>query len=213
MKYEFPMIIPVIIERLLDYVHAIYDKIYSWFLCHLWGIHSNGAVNFSGRAIVRTRKRGEITLGRGVKFVSRVVKNVTGLTIPVILDTRWGGQIQIGDSSCFSSVAISSKTLVKIGSRCLFGGNVRVFDHDFHSLDHKDRHSPNDVINVRSKPILVGNDVFIGANVTILKGSSIGDRSIVSAGSVVCGLDVPPDSLVRGNPAVVEMRSSKTDEK
>ena len=48
---------------------------------------------------------------------------------------------------------------------------------------------------------------------TILKGSSIGDRSIVSAGSVVCGLDVPPDSLVRGNPAVVEMRSSKTDEK
>ena len=55
--------------------------------------------------------------------------------------------------------------------------------------------------NIRSKRIVIGDDVFIGTNAIILKGTQIGDRSIIAAGSVVMGLKIPPDSMVKGNPA------------
>ena len=54
--------------------------------------------------------------------------------------------------------------------------------------------------------MIIGNDVFIGTNAIILKGTHIGDRSVVAAGSVVFGLEVPPDSIVKGNPAKVLSR-------
>ena len=56
------------------------------------------------------------------------------------------------------------------------------------------------------RDIVIGDDVFIGTNAIILKGTKIGNRSVVAAGSVVFGLDIPPDSLVRGNPAVIVKR-------
>ncbi|MCR5752825.1 MAG: acyltransferase [Kiritimatiellae bacterium] len=83
------------------------------------------------------------------------------------------------------------------------GGNVRIFDHDFHPLEWEARRPPENGEKTRAKAIEIGNDVFIGTNAIILKGSRIGDGSIVAAGSVVFGLDVPPNSLVKGNPAVI----------
>jgi maltose O-acetyltransferase len=49
--------------------------------------------------------------------------------------------------------------------------------------------------------VIIGDDVFVGTNAMILKGTTIGARSIIGAGAVVAGLDVPPDSVVVGNPA------------
>jgi len=83
---------------------------------------------------------------------------------------------------------------------------VRTYDHDFHSLDYLERRSLSDVKNAASKPIVIGDDVFIGANSIILKGVKIGDRSIVGAGSVVANKEIPPDSLVMGNPAKTRRR-------
>jgi bifunctional UDP-N-acetylglucosamine pyrophosphorylase/glucosamine-1-phosphate N-acetyltransferase len=52
----------------------------------------------------------------------------------------------------------------------------------------------------------IGDDCFIGTNSILLKGTKIGARSIVAAGSVVFGLQIPPDSLVKGNPAQIIRR-------
>ena len=57
--------------------------------------------------------------------------------------------------------------------------------------------------HIRSKPVVIEDDCFIGTNAIILKGTHLGARSIVAAGSVVAGLDVPADSMVKGNPAQV----------
>ncbi|WP_407947752.1 acyltransferase [Pontiella desulfatans] len=57
-----------------------------------------------------------------------------------------------------------------------------------------------DVNGTKSSPIKIGNDVFVGTNSIILKGATIGDRSIIAAGSIVSG-SIPPDEIWGGNPA------------
>jgi acetyltransferase-like isoleucine patch superfamily enzyme len=84
--------------------------------------------------------------------------------------------------------------------RCLIGADVMIFDTDFHP------HSPNGRRHARpdwqhiSRPVTIGNDVFIGTRVIICKGVTIGNGSIIAAGSVVSG-DVPSNSVFAGNPA------------
>lgn len=79
-----------------------------------------------------------------------------------------------------SSINIRGK--MKIGDNCLFGENVKIYDHDhiFYL---------NDKIIERTKFIIkninIGNNVWIGSNVTILKGVSIGNNSVIAAGSIV----------------------------
>lgn len=203
MKYGFPMIIPVAVEKARNFILSQYNKLKTFFLTLLWGIKHDGRISFQGPTIIRTRKKHEIVLGERVVFNSDRTTNLVGLINPTILDTRFGGRIEIGDFTGASSVVISSKTSVKIGNRCMIGGNVRIFDHDFHSLDYKIRGTLLDRECIRSKPVEIGDNCFIGTNSIILKGTRLGSRTIVAAGSVVSGLDAPPDSLVRGNPAVI----------
>lgn len=88
------------------------------------------------------------------------------------------------------------------------GGNVRIFKHDFHSLDFQHRRKGGgDFNHVKSAEVIIDDDVFIGINAIILKGAHIGARSVVGAGSVVACKNIPPDSLVIGNPARVVKRN------
>ena len=206
MNYSFPIVIPVAVERVCHYITRWYYRLRSPFLAWLWGVRHGGNVLFQGKTLIRTRKRGEIVLGDNVIFNSERDTNLVGLINPTILDTRWGGSISIGNRTGASSVVISSKSAIKIGERCKIGGNVRIFDHDFHSLDSNLRCTNDDRNNIRSRSIEIGDDCFIGTNVIILKGTRLGARTIVAAGSVVAGVISPPDSLVRGNPAVILKR-------
>lgn len=74
-----------------------------------------------------------------------------------------------------------------IGKRTAIGPNTSIYDHD-HSLY-------NDIDDFITEGINIGNDVWIGANVVILKGVTIGDRSVIAAGSVIAQ-DVEADTLI-----------------
>ncbi len=210
MRYAFPMAFAAGAERIWLKCHTLFTWIRSIWLCWLWGVDHSGRVSFQGKTYLRVHKRGDIVLGRNVVFNSCFSTNLVGLLNPTVLDTLRGGRIDIGDDTGASSVVISSKKSVRIGKRCKIGGNVRIFDHDFHSTDAAIRASKEDRNDIRSKLVEIGDDCFIGTNAIILKGTKLGARTIVAAGSVVFGLNVPPDSLVKGNPAViVERRKDK----
>ncbi len=202
-RYSFPMVIPVILERMMRFLWASFDAINTALLCWIWGVECGRKSVFSGMPYIRTRHKREIVIGRNAILESRFRANLVGLTNKCVLDTRLGGMIVLGDNSGMSATVISSKSSVQIGKNVKIGGNVRILDHDFHSLSADVRRSKYDGENARSAPIYIGDDVFIGTNAIVLKGSRIGARSIIAAGSIVFGLDVPPDSLVKGNPAIV----------
>ena len=195
------MIVPIAIERIWHKITLWYYRLRSPLLAWLWGVKHGKRLRFQGKTIIRTRHSGEITLGNNVVFNAQKGTNLVGLTGPTILDTLGGGKIEIGDRSGFSSIVMSSRSSITIGSRVKIGGNVRIFDHDYHSLEAEYRCTPEDRKHIRSKPVVIEDDCFIGTNAIILKGTHLGPRTIVAAGSVVFGLTVPPDSMVKGNPA------------
>ncbi len=155
----------------------------------------------SGLCFFKMRCAGSIRIGNHVTFIADTRRNLVGLTNPVVLETWGAGEIDIGDFSGGSSVVISSRQKVIIGRHVLLGGNVRIYDNDFHSADSVMRRSfLQDRGNIKSSSVVIGDDVFVGTNAIILKGVTIGDRAIIGAGAVV-SCDVPADEIWAGNPA------------
>lgn len=110
--------------------------------------------------------------------------------------------IDIGDGSTINNAAtlIAEGEGIRIGARCLIGTELQVFDTNAHELEIGRRHLPDS----RTRQVVVGDDVFIGSRVTLLKGCRIGDGCVIAAGSVVPpGFEAPTMSVIAGNPARV----------
>lgn len=164
----------------------------------------------AGPCFFKLRQSGSVCIGNDVTWTADHRSNRVGLTGPVILETWGDGRIEIGDFSGGSSAVISARSRVTVGKHVLLGGNVRIFDHDFHSLDFRKRRNPaEDQPDCRTAPVVIGDDVFIGTNAVILKGVTIGDRAIIGAGSVV-SCNVPAGEIWAGNPARC-VRNAKKD--
>lgn len=109
--------------------------------------------------------------------------------------------IEIGERTTINNGAalVSEGAGIFIGARCLIGTEFIAMDTNGHETELGHRHQPDS----RTRRVSVGDDVFIGSRVTLLKGSRIGNGAVISAGAVVMGLIVPPMSIVAGNPARV----------
>lgn len=121
-------------------------------------------------------------------FGSRV--NIrSGSTLMVASNAR----LKIGSNVFINNRAeIFCRNSITIGNDCSISRNCVIRDSDVHYVENKQN----------SKPITIGNHVWIGTNVIILKGVTIGDGTIIGAGSVVTR-DIPSGVLACGNPAVV----------
>ena len=169
-------------------------------------------LHVDGKLIIRIHRRGAIRLGENVGIHSRFMSNPAGMTNPTVFHCIGEGSITFGDNSGCSAAVISSRSRIDIGNNVNIGANVRIFDHDFHALDFFARRDAGaDRASCRTAPVVIGNDVFIGTNAIILKGVTVGDRSVIGAGAVVSLKEIPPDSLVIGNPAkAVKNLSART---
>lgn len=158
----------------------------------LSGIHLRRCTSVGRRCRARGRpyivNDGSIVIGDDFNFNSRIVRGE--------LATGPKGRIEIGHNVRINFGAlISAQELVKIGNNVSMGPYAIITDSDFHSVDRP--YSPP--VGV---PTFIGDNVWLGARVTVLKGSSIGEGSIISAGSVVAGR-IPPNVIAAGNPARV----------
>lgn len=104
-------------------------------------------------------------------------------------------RIFIGPHSFYNGAEITALTSIEIGKRCNIS-DVLIEDDDYHSVEI-DRWNP--AARVKSFPITVGENVWIGSRSVVLKGVSIGDNSVVGLGTVV-RKSVPGNCIVIGNP-------------
>lgn len=118
--------------------------------------------------------------------------------------------INIGNNVGISSACLWAKEKIQIGNNVKIGGDCILMDTDAHSLNFHIRNSQKtneqgetiDTILANSKPIIIEDDVLIGTRCIILKGVTIGARSIIGSGSIVTK-DVPSDCIAAGNPCKV----------
>lgn len=142
-----------------------------------------------------------VTLGDQVTFRSRSKGNAIGVNHEVILRTQSEGAIiQIGNRVGMSGGAICAKKRVVIGDDVLIGSNVVIADNDFHPVDPLARRN-GEIDNV-AKDITIENNVWIGADVYVCKGVTIGENSVIGAKSVVTK-SIPPNCVAAGIPAQV----------
>ena len=111
-----------------------------------------------------------------------------------------GAELNIGDNVGLSQAALVCHLRIDIGNDVKIGGGVCIYDTDFHSLDPELRKSGDDIRHKAKKPVIIHDNVFIGAHSIILKGVEIGENSIVGAGSVVTK-PIPASEVWAGNPA------------
>lgn len=140
-----------------------------------------------------------ITIGKDCIFNSLPSWNLIGIQRRCIVATLTSSaNIIIGNNCGFSGVTIGAFDSITIGDECIVGANVTVTDSDWHCLDCNMRHTGA----VKTAPVTIEDNVFIGANTMILKGVRIGKNSIIGAGSIV-SKDIPANCMAAGNPCKV----------
>lgn len=133
------------------------------------------------------------------RILKELIPNAgTGLWLQPPFYCDYGTNMKLGERVFFNfNCVVLDVTYVTIGSRTLFGPNVQIYTAT-HPLDHNERASGVEY----AKPIVIGKDVWVGGSAVICPGVTIGDRTIIGAGSVVTR-DIPADVFAAGNPCKV----------
>lgn len=133
---------------------------------------------------------GQLEVGDRVRLVSKLA--------PLEIFVACGARMSIGASSFINhGTSIAALERVEIGESATIGPHCMILDNDFHRLEPARRQELPP-----SRPIVLGRNVWLGARVIVLPGVTIGDDTVVAAGSVVTR-DLPPGVLAAGVPARV----------
>lgn len=164
-------------------------------------VHRNSVVDIAPSAKVNYRGMGHrpparLTIGEGSIFQGSIAAD------------RPTSVVSIGANTFIGNSAIVTAERVDIGSDVLISWGCTIVDHDSHSIDWERRkddvrsffQGSKDWQHVNVRPVRICDKAWIGFNVIILKGVTIGEGAVVAAGSVVTR-DVEQFTLVAGNPA------------
>lgn len=109
----------------------------------------------------------------------------------IVIDDN--GKVIFGNRCFFNNYcSINCKSSIVIGDYCIFGENVKIYDHNHCYVDEN---IPIADQGFKAKPVHIGKNCWIGSNCVILPGVTIGNHSVIGAGCIIYK-DIPEDSLV-----------------
>lgn len=153
-----------------------------------------------GIPMIQRHRDSAIAVGADFELRSWYRSNPLGPQRCVLSTRAAGARLTLGAGVKASGVVLCAQESISIGDRVRLGCGAMVIDTDFHPIDAGVRAS--DPRAGRSVPVVIGDDVFVGARAIILKGTTLGAGCVVGAGSVVSG-NFPAGVTVAGNPARV----------
>ncbi len=140
--------------------------------------------------------KGRITLGDGIRLSGKPT---------IVFCNRFDAlpELTIGDGTFIGHLcSFHVVRSLSIGKHCLLANGVKVYDYDGHPFDPILRRNNVTFPSENCKPVVIEDDVWVGAGTLIFKGVTIGARTIIGAGSVVTR-NLPSDVVAAGNPARV----------
>lgn len=147
------------------------------------------------------RKGGFLTIGKNFTCLNSVDSNSIALIQPCFFNySMENAKLTIGNNVGISGSTLNCTTSIIIGNNTNIGSGCIISDTDSHPIHWLTRRNNSEP--APKAPIVIGNDVFIGARCIILKGVTIGDGAVIGAGSVVAK-DIPPRVIACGNPVRV----------
>ena len=191
----------VIISKLLNIPVTLSIKLWpvlNRLMLKSCGVKLGKSICIPGRIYVMGG--GNISIGDDFYFSSGNAVNPISSNLRGSLYVEDGAQLTIGNHVGMSSTRIWVSQAITIGNHVNVGGGTLITDTDAHPLDWEDRR--NNTGQVLSAPVIIEDDVWIGAQCIILKGVTIGARTVIGAGSVVTH-SIPADCIAAGNPCKV----------
>ena len=191
------------LDRLKNRIcHIIYVPFFARDICFCflkrlpWHI----SWRFWGLPFVQRVRKSRILIGTHFTACSMSSHNSIGVMQRVILKTNSPhASLVIGHHVGISGSSIAATNRIEIGNYVLIGSGCLITDSDAHPIGLMDR---RDNRACKTAPIMIEDDVFIGARSIILKGVRIGRGSVIGAGSVVT-TDIEPFVVAAGNPCKV----------
>lgn len=163
-------------------------------MLRLKGAKIKSVVYSGGMPFVTIAKGSEMSIGHDCRFMNWSMGNLIGLNHRCILSTYTKrAKLIIGDKCSFSGVSIWCHESITIGNNVRVGANCTIMDSDQHTDDPRAG---------KNKPVIIEDNVWLGGNVMVLKGVTIGKNTLIGAGSIVTK-SIPSNVIAAGNPCRV----------
>ncbi len=197
--YKVPGVVPYAFfrgyEKFNKAISMVFMNLYAWW----WGVAVGKGCQYYGVTYFYKHFMSEINIGDGCTFRSSFLSNTIGLKQKCFISTTKNAIVTIGNNCGFSGVVIASNERITIGNNVYCGANVTIADSDRHPLNALERIQG---LPGKTSPVTIKDNVWLGMNVVVLKGVTIGEGSVIAANSVVTR-DVPNNVIAGGIPAKV----------
>ena len=185
-----------ILNNILSHISSLLTKLHTLYLKKHYNIIGNGSYVYY-RSRVINRIKGGVQIGEG-STIGRT-RNGYHAGMPfftTLLNDGENSHITIGNHCRINGAYIHAKEFIEIGDYCVMASGITIIDSNAHNVNSINRTIGQDI----PEGIRIGNNVWIGLNAVILKGTVIGDNCVVAAGSIVKG-EYPDNIIIQGNPA------------